>query len=607
LAAPVKKKATEDRFIAIDFGTQASRVIGWRGEKAVVVADATAETEIPAVLLLAPDGGTMAGTEARAWQTLFPRETLLGPKTLLTADPQALEARGPFFPHPIAVGPGKLAQLEMGGRSRTAVELVALYLAYLHRQAEIALEHPVSGAVITVPVSFSPFDRQALRVAARLAGFQRLRLIDEPIAAALAALARGVRGRIATCVWGAAHFGAAIVELQDEVVRVVSAVGSDRVGGEQLELALAKDLLARVRQEMSGSLENEIHVCRYLLTQAQRLVREIAAGGKAEVALRLPGREKPWRHTLTAVDLEASLAPLRETVAGLCERLLADARLSRSDLDALLLAGGMARLPAAAQHVETLFARRPLEGIDPLDAAAQGALVRARYLEHELPGPLVLDALPASLGLQGQGGQTLVLLDRGETVPASRTELFTTYLERQTEVGVALFAHRGLRWEPLARVEISRLPVLKEGQAQIEVTFALDEDAVLSVEAREVTKSKALGVDVRPDRGLSSSQASLLVSELPPPEDGGFPERLCEALRERGRLLLGTVRTAAQNHPSSMTRDEKQLITSKTRDLEETLESHDPGELRSAIRELSEAAQPLLHRVLDKQVEALLR
>ena len=463
MAAPVKKKATEDTFIAIDFGTQTSRVIGWRGENSVVVADSATEVEIPAVLLLAADGGTMAGTEARSWQTLFPRETLLGPKMLLTADPQALEARGAFFPHPVSAGAGKLAQLELGGRSRTAVELVALYLAYLHRQAEIALEHPVSGAVITVPVSFSPFDRQALRVAARLAGFQRLRLVDEPIAAALAALAHGVRGRIVACAWGARHFGAAIVELQDEIVRVVAAVGSDRMGGEDLELALAQDLLARVRREMPGPIENEIHVSRILLTQAQRLVREIAAAGKAELVLRLPGREKPWRHTVSADDLEVWLAPMRETVAGLCDRLLADARMSRSDLDALLMAGGMARLPAAARAIETFFARQPLEGIDPLDAAAQGALVRAKFLEHELPGPLVLDALPASLGLQGQGGQTLALLDRGETVPASRTELFTTYLERQTEVAVAIFAHAGLRWEPSARVEISRLPALKEG------------------------------------------------------------------------------------------------------------------------------------------------
>jgi molecular chaperone DnaK (HSP70) len=605
LAAPVKKKTVEDSLIAIDFGTQTSRVIGWRGENVIVVADA-AETEIPSALLLSPEGGMLAGAEARARQTLFPLETLLGPKTLLTADPQALAARGAFFPHPIVAGPGRQVQLEVGGRPRGAVELVALYLAHLRRDAELTLEHAVSGAVITVPVSFTPFDRQALRVAARIAGFQRVRLVDEPTAAGLAALGHGVRGRIVACSWGAGHFGAAILELQEEVVRIVSAVGSDAIGGERLELALANDLLTRLRAEVTGPLEHEKHVARHLLTLAQRAVREIAAGGKAEVVVRLARREKPWRHTCTAADLEPVLAPMREIVTGLIGRLLADARLKRSDLDALLLAGGMVRLPTAAQHLVEILGRPPLEGIDPIDAALQGALLRARFLEHEVPGPLVLDALPAALGLQGQGGTTITLLDRGEAVPASRTDLFTTYLERQTEVGVALFANHGLRWEPLAQVEISRVPGLKEGAAQIEVTFALDEDAVLTVDAREISKSKALGVEVRPERGLSSKQAASLVGELPPPEDGGSADRLRDALRERGRLLLGMVQSVAQHHPGAMTRDEKQLIASKSRNLEETLEGHDAGELRSSIRELGEAAQPMLQRVLDKQLEGLL-
>jgi molecular chaperone DnaK (HSP70) len=294
-------------------------------------------------------------------------------------------------------------------------------------------------------------------------------------------------------------------------------------------------------------------------------------------------------------------------VTALAEQLLADAGIKRIDLDAVLLGGGMVRLPAAREHLEALFGRRAPEGPDPGEAAVRGALLRARFLDHELTGPLVLDALPAAIGLQGQSGQVAPLLARGEIIPASRTELFTTYLERQTEVGVPLFALRGAQWEPLAQVEITHLPSLKDGQPQIEVAFAVDEDGALAVEAREITKSKALTVDVRPRRGLSASQAASLVQELPPAEDGGFPERLREELRERGRLLLGTVRGVAKSHPGLMTRDEKHLIVNKTQGLEETLEGSDANELRTAIRELNEAAQPLLQRVLDKDLEALLR
>jgi molecular chaperone DnaK (HSP70) len=184
--------------------------------------------------------------------------------------------------------------------------------------------------------------------------------------------------------------------------------------------------------------------------------------------------------------------------------------------------------------------------------------------------------------------------------------MFTTYLERQTEVGVTLLANRGLQWEPLAQIEVSRLPSLKEGQPQIEVTFAFDEDATLSVEAREISKAKPLGAEVRPARGLSAAQAAALLQEVAPAPEAGFDERLREMMRERGRLLLGVVRAAIQTHPGAVTRDDRQLLAGKTQDLEETLEGVDLGELRSTIRELSETAQPLLQRVLEKQLEALL-
>jgi molecular chaperone DnaK (HSP70) len=606
LAVPVKKKAPGDSLIAIDFGTHATRVACWRGESAVTISDATTETEIPAVLLLSPAGGMMAGSDARVESALFPGETLLSPKTLLTADPAELEARRAFFPHGVGRGLGQMAQVELGGRPRSAVEIVALYLAHVRRQAELTLERPVPGAVLTVPVSYSPFERQALRVAARLAGFSRVRLIDEPTAAALAWLDRGLRGRVVSCVWGAGHFGATLLELQEEIVTVISSVGSSAVGGERVELALANDFLRRLQDGGAGRLEHEAHVARHVLAATQRAVREIATAGRGEMVLRLQGRDKAVRHAYGVADLAPWLEPDLPVVAALGERLLADAGLKPGDLDALLLAGGMTRLPAVAQHLETVFGRKPLEGVDPLEAVVQGALVRARFLDHEVPGPLVLDALPASLGLQAQNSQTLPLLDRGEAVPASRTELFTTYLERQTEVGVALFSHRGLQWEPLAQVEVTRLPSLKEGQPQIEVTFAYDEDATLSVEAREITKTKPLGAEVRPARGLSAAQAAALLQELPAPPESGFDERLRETLRERGRMLLTAVRAAMQAHPGAVTRDEKQLLAGKTQDLEETLEANDLGELRSAIRELHETAQPLLQRLLEKQLETLL-
>ncbi len=606
MPSQLRSKSSAGTFLAIDLGTWASRIAAVRGEGSVCLLDQAGETEIPTVLALSAQGGMLAGTEARHQQTLFPQNTLLSLRSLVTADPADLRARGAFFPHALARANGSLLELEIGGRARTVLELLALYLVALRRNAESCLTRPVDAAVLTVPISFSPFDRQVLRLAARMAGFQRVRLIDEPTAVALTYVAAGVRGRVAVCTWGAGHFGASIVEAQADLLRVVASVGSSRAGGERLELALAADFLERLRSAL-GPFANEAHVARHVLAAAQRGVREIGAQGRAELRIRLAGQDTAFGHTYTLDDLQPWLEPLLSTVSELCRSLLADAKLSRQDLDGLLLAGGMSRFPGVQPVLEALLGRVVGESVDPLEAAVRGALVRARFLDREVTDPLVFDALSVSLGLDIHGGQVSTLLARGEMVPASAGELFTTYLERQTEVSIRLLGHQGLQWEPLAQVEISKIPPMKDGQPQLEVLFCVDEDGAIEVEGRESSKGKVLGVEVRPLRGLSSTKLSALQQEYPKPVEGDFADRLREELREQGHLLVESVREVIQRHPGVVTRDEKQLVTGKVQDLEGVLEGGDLVEMRSCTRELAEAAQPLMRRVLDKNLEALLR
>lgn len=602
------QKAAEESFVAVDFGTRASRVAAARGETIVRAADLFGETEFPSVLALSPQGGLWAGADARQTQALFPVETLIALKSLLTADPAELEQRGVFFPHTLDPATRTMLQLEIGGRRRTAIELVGLYLNYLRRTAEISFERPVASGVFTVPVDFTPFDRQGLRLAARLAGFARVRLIDEPTAVALAWVAQGFRGRLAVCCWGAGHFGASILEAQPDLVRVRSSVGSGQIGGDRIDLTLAADFLARLETQVgSPGPENRAHIARHLLGLAAAVKHELTSKSKAELRLSMQGRGETLRHTYTQADLDAWLTPHLATATELCRTLFADAGLLRGDVDALVLAGGMVRIERVARSLAEAVGRPTGEPDASGDAALRGALRRARFLDRDAPEPLLLDALPLALGLETQGGQVIRLLGRGEILPASKVELFTTYLEKQSEVGIQLYGHHGLRWDKLARIEVSRIPAMKESEPQLEVSLLLDEDGALECAAQETARNKPLLLEVRPERGLPASQLATAHQEIPPPDARPFNEGQREELRERGRLLLETVRSVIKQFPGALTRDEKQLLSSKAKELEEVIASGDLVELRSCSRELGEAAQPILQRVHDKSLEALLR
>lgn len=607
MALQLPQKSSEGSFIAIDFGTSVSRMAYARGDVVVFLPDLPGEISIPSVLALSPQGGVVAGAAARERETLFPHETLLSPRFLLSADAAQLQDHGPFLPQAVATDSGPLLQLEIGGRQRSSIELGAIFLAFLRRTAEFSREEPVRSVVLTVPVAFSPFDRQALRLAAGMAGFQRVRLIDEPTAVALSWAAQGGRGRVAVCSWGAGYFSASIMQIEAELVRVLGTVGSVRVGGNALDRALAGDFLGRVRKECGASFENEAHVARYILVAAEAAKREIVQRRSAALQFAIAGRNRPFKHTYEQADLAAWLEPLKQRVGSLCEGLLADAGLEKGDLETLVVAGGMTRIDSLTAHLSEIFGRQPIEGVDVEEAAVRGAVARCRHLQHEGSEKLVLDPLPAACGLEGQGGRITAILERGVAIPARKLETFTTYLDQQTEVGVQLFSQQENEWVSLAQVEISKIVPMKAGQPVVEIAFQVDEDGILEVAAREVTRGKALGVELRPHRGLAASQVSATLEGLPKGEEEDFAASLRRALRERASFLLRSVRDAVRKHPGTMTRDEKQLITKKIKEMEEILDAGDLAEIRGALLELEEVAQPLKRRILDASLQSLLR
>jgi molecular chaperone HscA len=607
LSSQTSGPTSADGFIALDFGTSASRMAYARGEAVHHVKALTGDVHIPTVLAMSSHGGLLAGTPARDRQVLFPAETVLGLKSLLTLSAEELASREPFCPQERVEPAGTVLQLKLGGRDRTVIEIAAHYLAYLRRSAEIQLERPVYSAVLCVPLSFTSFDRQSLLLAAQLAGFQRIRFIEDTTAAALAWAAQGGRGRAVVCCWGATYLSMAVVEIGDRLVRIRTTWGCSDMGGERIDLGLARELLAQVK-EINPKFAMEPHVARRIQTWVEGAKRDIAKRGKAELQLAIGGGRSA-KLAFTADDLERHVAPLRAQGAKAAAGLLAMANLGRLDLDTLVLTGGMTAIESIRDSFSKSFDRTPVSGIDPEQAVVEGALMRVRLLDREVSSPLVLDAMSYGHGLRGGDETVSAILPCGVVLPASIREVFATVLDRQTQIGVPLYARQSVDWEEVALVEISKIPPMDAGQAVIEVAFKLDENGILSVEATEMTKSKKLQTVIRPKRGLTSAAIEAALENLPaPPAEDAAEELIRDELRQRARYWLESLKELTKRRASLMTRDEKQLTDKKARELTEVMEAGaDLVEMRLCLQEMQEVVRPLVQRDVDASLQAALQ
>jgi len=389
-------------------------------------------------------------------------------------------------------------------------------------------------------------------------------------------------------------------------VKIRAAGSSALAGGDTVDMQLARDFLARVKKEL-GDLQNEKHVARHILSAAEAAKRDLAKRGKTEMSFQVGRGKTRVRHTYTAEDFERWLEPLKSEAERLSQRLLSEAGLLKGDVDLLVLAGGMVGIESLRTHLQGQLGREVAGGIDPEEATVLGAHVRARLLDHKQSDILVLDSLPSRLGLERADKSVGAILDRGVSLPAGNREVYTTYLERQTEVAIQLYGDTGSGWSPWAQVEVSKIPSMKAGIPALEVDFMVDEDGVLEVKANETTRSKPLTLEVRPVRGLSSSMVKATLAALPEAKEADFKTQLRDELSSRGRFILDTLRELDRRSSGIMTRDEKQLITKKSKEFEEVMEGADPMEMRACTQELEEAARPLMQRDVDASLLSLLR
>jgi molecular chaperone HscA len=591
------------RAIGIDLGTTNSLVAYVKNERPVAIADCDLEVLVPSVVTYLPGGEVVVGRRAAGLASEYPGDTIASAKRFMGRGADDAETRrlAPYaFVGPKPGEPNVVRFRVGGGRIVTPVEVSAEILRALRAQAEGPLRS-VGGAVITVPAYFDDAQRQATKDAARLAGIEVLRLLNEPTAAALAyGLEKKQDGTFAVYDLGGGTFDVTILVLDRGVFQVRSTGGDSQLGGDDMDRAVAHELLAKL-----GFPEEKQtpQLVRRVLDEARKAKHALTEQESIEPLG--PGQNHPV--DITRARFEELIRPLLERTGVACRRALKDAGLRPEQLDGVILVGGATRVPAVRKYVAELFKKEPLGDIDPDQVVALGAAVQADLLagEGRSDEVLLLDVIPLSLGIEVGGGVVDKILPRNSTIPCAARATYTTQEDNQT--GFEIHVVQGEREmvtddRSLARFTLKGIPRMPAGMARLEVTFQIDADGLLSVHAKELTTGIEQTVSVKPSYGLDDAAVEqMLLDALDHGEEDLKVRGLAERRVEARRMLIAT-KKGLDADADILQPGEGEQIERAVDALEQATRGEDASRVQSLIDALDEVTKPFAERRMDRAI-----
>jgi len=507
--------------VGIDLGTSYSSVAALINGRAVVIADEQGRTSHPSIIAFPPEGAVLAGHAARARLVVDPLHTIYSAKRLIGRRSDDPDVRAFHFAYPfrVAEGPNKNPVIEIRDRHYAIPEISAYVLRHLKKIAERALGVDIERAVVTVPANFNDAQREATRIAGRIAGLEVVRIINEPTAAALAyGYGRGLHRKVAIYDFGGGTFDVTLLEVTDRVFRVITTAGDMMLGGDDFDQALADHVHEAFWRKTKIELRHDMVEWQRLLFASEACKRELSQ--KREAELRVP---RVAHIGGGAVDLAARVTrdifngltiELARRSLAVCDRALADARLSAGDIDDVVLVGGSTHVPLVRAVVEQYFRQKPRTDVDPETAVAVGAAIHAATLmgaplPDQQAAALLLDVLPHSIGIAAAGGFTERVIDRGTAVPVEQTRVFATGRDGQEEVRIVVVQGESRYTRentPLGELVVGGIRRASRGEVEIEVCFEVDQSGILNLTARDRDSGRTHAKKIKLSGELTEAQ-----------------------------------------------------------------------------------------------------
>lgn len=604
------------KIIGIDLGTTNSAMAVMQAGKSEIIANSEGARTTPSVVAVNKNGERLVGQVARRQQVTNSKNTIYEVKRLIGRrwEDEEVQRDIKLMGYEM-VKSGQGVKVKMGDKEYSPEEISAMILGKLKADAESFLGQPVTEAVITVPAYFDDSQRQATKDAGKIAGLEVKRIINEPTAAALAYgldKAEKKDEKIAVYDLGGGTFDVSILELGDGVFEVKSTNGDTHLGGADFDRVIVNYLRDEFKKEHGVDLTDDKAAMQRLRDEAEKAKIELSTTN--EININLPfltadaDGPKHFEHKLTRAKLESLVGELIDNTAKPCEKALKDAGLKASDIDAIVLVGGMTRMPAVQEKVKKIFGKEPMKGVNPDEVVAIGAAIQGGVLQGDVKDVLLLDVTPLSLGIETLGGVATKLIERNTTIPTSKSEVFSTAADNQPQVEIHVV--QGEREmvadnKSLGRFVLDGIPSAPRGVPQIEVTFNIDANGILNVTAKDKGSGKEQSITIQNSGNLDKTEVEKMAKEAEAHADEDKKKR--EAIDARN-TLDSTVYQAEKmksDYKDKLSEDDVKTLDDAVETANKIIanEEADKDALEAAAKELTDKMMPIGAKMYEQSEE----